>query len=103
MKSSKLAVGVSLLCGSFVRGASLSSADIQAEVERAAKAYRGDFVAGWTLVERCETTYFRWGGEAILPAEVSLSLEVPRLPRSQMLISHPSYLDSFVCQSACHE
>jgi hypothetical protein len=83
---------------SFVAAASISSEYIQAEVARAARQYLGDYPP--RVIDQTEyyiiTTVERRADALFFGSEVALSLTVPYPAPSEMLISHPNYIEFFV-------
>jgi len=78
----------------IVSADSLSSEYIRAEVDRAAKIYRGDFPSLVTVISFLDT-YGSFDGAAP-GAQMSLSLAVPQPEPSQMLVDRPNAIQSFV-------
>ncbi len=95
MKPQLITTVVAIACHAIVASAALSPADIQAEIERATKEYLGDFPPGFVIRTRYYTKY-SWGGEEFPRADISLKLTVPRPSPSQMLLSRPSSIESFL-------
>ena len=88
------AIVVGMACQSLAASASLSSADIQAEIERAAKEYLGDPPSGVAITSR----YARpsCGADDFPRANISVKLGVPHPAPSQMLVVIPNSIELFV-------